>query len=305
MPIEIRDPRMREVVEDAAALEQVATGFIFTEGPLWHPQGRYLLFSDMPGDHIRKWSADGGVVTFRKPSHKTNGLAWDNEGRLVSCQHASSTLTRTEADGRITTLASRYDGKELNSPNDVVVHSSGTIYFTDPIYGRVEHYGVPRECELDFRGVYCVRPDGSKLTLLADDFGQPNGLCFSADEGVLYVNDTERQHIRRFDMRPDGTLAGGSEWARTVGEGDGGPDGMKIDAAGNVYSCGPGGIHVFAPDATSLGVIRMPEHTANFAWGDADYRTLYITASTSLYRIRTKIPGRPQMRQSSATEETP
>lgn len=298
MSIEIRDPRMRAIVAPDAAPETVATGFIFTEGPLWHPQGRYLLFSDMPGDHIRRWSVGQGVTTFRKPSHKTNGLALDNEGRLVCCQHATSTLTRTEADGRITTLASHYQGKELNSPNDVVVHTSGTIYFTDPIYGRVEHYGVPRELELAHRGVYCVRPDGSALTLLADDFGQPNGLCFSADERHLYVNDTERQHIRRFDVRADGTVSGGDVWARTVGDGDGGPDGMKMDSAGNVYSCGPGGVHVFAPDATSLGVIRMPEHTANFAWGEDGYTSLFITASTTLYRIRTKVPGRPQMRHS-------
>lgn len=298
MSIEIRDARMREVVGDSVGFEQIATGCIFTEGPLWHPQGRYLLFSDMPGDHVRKWSAEGGVTTFRRPSHKTNGLAWDNEGRLVACQHASSTLTRTEPDGAITTLASHYQGKELNSPNDVVVHSDGTIYFTDPIYGRVEHYGVPRECELDFRGVYCVKPDGSALRLLADDFGQPNGLCFSADEKLLFVNDTERQHVRRFDVQHDGTLRGGAVWAQTVGDGDGGPDGMKVDQAGNLYTCGPGGIHVFAPDATSLGVIRTPENCANFAWGGDDYRSLFITASTSLYRTRTKVPGRPQMRHS-------
>lgn len=298
MSIEIRDPRLREVVGDSVAFEVLARDCIFTEGPLWHPHGRYLLFSDMPGDHMRRWSAQDGVTTFRKPSNKTNGTAWDLEGRLITCQHATSTLTRTEHEGNVTTLASHYKGKELNSPNDVVVHGSGTIYFSDPTYGRVEHYGVPRDCELDFRGVYSVRPDGSQLTLLADDFGQPNGLCFSHDEKTLYVNDTDRQHIRRFDVRADGTLSGGAEWARTTGDGDGGPDGMKMDSAGNIYSCGPGGIHVFAPDATCLGVIRTPEYVANFAWGDDDYRSLFITASTSLYRIRTKIPGRPQMRLS-------
>ncbi len=298
MTIEIRDPRMREVVGDSVAFDQLAAGCIFTEGPLWHPQGRYLLFSDMPGDHMRRWSATDGVTTFRQPSNKANGTAWDLQGRLLTCQHATSTLTRTEPDGRITTLASHYDGKELNSPNDVVVHSTGTIYFTDPSYGRMEGFGVLRECDLDFRGVYCVRPDGSALTLLADDFGQPNGLCFSADEAVLYVNDTERQHVRRFDVQPDGTLKGGAVWAQTVGAGEGGPDGMKMDVAGNLYTCGPGGIHVFAPDATSLGVIRTPEKCANFAWGEDDYRSLFITASTSLYRVRSKTPGRPQMRQS-------
>jgi len=298
MTIEIRDARMREVVGEHIDFEQLARDCIFTEGPLWHPEGRYLLFSDMPGDHMRRWSAAAGVATFRKPSHKTNGTAWDLEGRLLTCQHATSTLTRTEPDGRITTLASHYEGKELNSPNDVVVHGSGTIYFTDPIYGRVEHFGVPRAPDLDFRGAYSVRPDGTALTLLADDFGQPNGLCFSADEKTLFINDTERQHVRRFDVLADGTLRGGAVWAQTIGDGEGGPDGMKMDVEGNLYTCGPGGIHVFAPDATSLGVIRTPEKCANFAWGDDDYRSLFITASTSLYRIRTKTPGRPQMRQS-------
>jgi len=295
MTVEIRDPRFGTVAGEDIACEQVATGFLFTEGPLWHPQG-WLLFSDMPGDHLRKWSAAGGMSTFRKPCNQSNGLAWDPNGRLLACEHASSALTRTEPDGRITVLASRYQGKELNSPNDVVVRSDGTIYFTDPSYGRAEYYGRPRACELDFRGVYSVRPDGTGLRLLADDFGQPNGLTFSADEHVLFVNDTERQHIRRFELRADGTLAGGAEWARTVGEGEGGPDGMKLDVESNLYCCGPGGIHVFAPDATCLGVVRTPEYVANFAWGDADYRSLYITASSSLYRVRTRIAGRPQWR---------
>jgi gluconolactonase len=293
-PIEIRDPRFREVVGDDVKCERVATGFLFTEGPLWHARERYLLFSDMPGDHLRKWSPSAGVTTFRQPASQSNGLAWDREGRLLTCEHATSRLTRTEPDGSLTVIASHYQDRELNSPNDVVVRSDGTIYFSDPSYGRMEYYGRPRECELDFRGVYAVRP-GEPVRLIADDFAQPNGLCFSLDERRLFVNDTERQHIRVFDAAASGSLSGGEEWARTVGEGEGGPDGMKMDSSGNVYSCGPGGIHVFAPDATCLGVIRVPEYTANFAFGDEDFRTLYITASTSLYRIRTRVPGRPQM----------
>jgi gluconolactonase len=292
--VEIRDPRFREVVGDDVTFERLATGFLFTEGPLWHARDRYLLFSDMPGDHLRKWSPATGVSTFRQPASQSNGLAWDRAGRLLACEHATSRVTRTEADGRLTIIASHYEGRDLNSPYDIVVRSVGTIFFTDPSYGRMEYYGRPRECELDFRGVYAVRP-GQPPRLLADDFGQPNGLCFSLDERRLFVNDTERQHIRVFDAAPDGALAGGEEWARTVGEGEGGPDGMKLDTRGNVYSCGPGGIHVFAPDATCLGVLRVPEYTANFAFGDDDFRSLYITASTSLYRIRTRVPGRPQM----------
>ena len=162
--------------------EQLATGFLFTEGPLWHAAEKYLLFSDMPGDHLRKWSARDGVTTFRKPCAQSNGLAWDGQGRLLVCEHATSTVTRTEADGRSTVIASHHAGRELNSPNDIVVKSDGGIYFTDPTYGRNEYYGKPRPLQLDFRGVYRAEPDGGKLTLLADDFGQPNGLCFSRDE---------------------------------------------------------------------------------------------------------------------------
>jgi gluconolactonase len=293
MSVEIRDPRFRTVVGDSVEFEKLGTGFMFTEGPLWHAREKYLLFSDMPGDHMRKWTAGDGVTTFRKPCAQSNGLAWDRQGRLLVCEHSTSTLTRTEPDGRSTVLASHYDGKELNSPNDVVVKSDGTIYFTDPTFGRAEYYGRPRPTQLAFRGVYRVTPDG-KLGLLADDFGQPNGLCFSLDEKRLFVNDTERQHIRVFDVKPDGTLANSRIWAETKGEGQGAPDGMKIDTEGNVYSCGPGGIHVFDPQGVCLGVIKVPEYTANFCFGDDDFRSLFVTASSSLYRLRVKVPGRPQ-----------
>lgn len=295
--VEIRDHRFTEVVGPTVSFEKLATGFIFTEGPLWHARDHYLLFSDMPGDHLRCWTAKEGVTTFRKPCNKSNGLTWDTRGRLLVCEHASSRVTRTEPDGAITVIASHYNGKELNSPNDIVVkHDDGGIYFTDPIYGRKPHFGVPREPELDFRGLYRAEPAGGKLTLLADDFGQPNGLCFSLDEKRLFVNDTDRQHIRVFDVLPDGKLKGGEVWAETKGEGPGAPDGMKIDSGGNIYCCGPGDIHVFAPDATCLGVIQVPEYTANFCFGDDDLRSLYITASTSLYRIRIHTPGTPQWR---------
>lgn len=293
MNLEIRDPRLAAVVGAEVVFETIATGCLFTEGPLWHPREHYLLWSDMPGDHLRRWSARDGVTTFRKPCQMSNGLAWDRQGRLLACEHASSRVTRTEPDGRIVPIATHYEGKQLNSPNDIVCGPDGEIYFTDPPYGRAEFYGVPREQELSFQGVYVVGSDPRNPLLLVDDFDRPNGLCFSRDGRHLFVNDTARKHIRIFEVRPDGTLAGGKVWAETTGEGPGAPDGMKIDSAGNVYCCGPGGIHVFDPHGACLGVVRVPEYAANFAWGDADFRSLYITASTSVYRIRVAVPGLP------------
>jgi gluconolactonase len=289
--VEIRDKRFERVVGASVSFEKLVTGCIFTEGPLWHAREKYLLFSDMPGDHLRRWSEKDGVTTFRKPCNKSNGLAWDSQGRLLACEHVSSSVTRTEADGKITVLASRYDGKELNSPNDLAVKSDGAIYFSDPTYGRMEHYGLPREPELSFRGVYRLSPDGKTLALLADDFGQPNGVCFSLDEKTLFVSDTDRQHVRAFDVKSDGSIANSRIWAQTLGDAPGAPDGLKVDSSGSLYSCGPGGIHVFAPDATCLGVINVPEYTANFCWGDDDLKSLFITASTSVYRVRVAVPG--------------
>ncbi len=292
MSVEIRHPAFETVVGSSVEFEQLGTGFLFTEGPLWHPRDRYLLFSDMPGDIIRRWSAHDGIQTFRSPCNKSNGLTWDRQGRLLACEHASSRVSRTEADGTISTVASHYQGRELNSPNDIVVASDGAIYFSDPTYGRMDYYGLKRDVVLGFRGVYRVAPEGGPPQLLADDFGQPNGLCFSLDERRLFINDTERGHIRVFDRKVDGTLTDAGIWAETKGEGNGAPDGMKIDSAGNLYSCGPGGLHVFAPSGDCLGVIRTPEVAANFCWGDDDLRSIFITASTSLYRIRLKTPGR-------------
>jgi gluconolactonase len=291
--VSIRDPRFARVVGSDVTVEQIATGCLFTEGPLWHPREHYLLWSDMPGDHLRRWSAKDGVTTFRKPSNMANGLTWDRQGRLLACEHASSQVSRTEPDGRIIPVATHYQGKQLNSPNDIVCAADGGIYFSDPPYGRAEYYGVPREQELAFQGVYRAGPDPGHPTLLVDDFDRPNGLCFSLDGRRLFINDTARKHIRVFDVKADGTLSGGRVWAETTGEGPGAPDGMKLDSAGHLYCCGPGGIHVFDPDAVCLGVIHMPEYTANFAWGDADLQSLYVTASTSVYRIRALVPGLP------------
>ena len=292
MSAEIRDERFRQVVGGDSPLEQVATGFIFTEGAMWNGKTGELIFSDMPGDIVRKWSAENGVTVYRQPSGKANGHYLDPEGRLVSCEHANSRVIREEHDGSITVLATHYDGQELNSPNDVIVKSDGAIYFSDPTYGRMDVFGVLREQDLDFQGVYRIDPHSGDLTLLASDFGQPNGLTFSVDEQRLFINDTDRGHIRVFDVAADGSISGGEVWATPEGPGDGGCDGMKIDSEGNLYVTGPGGIFVYSPDGTCLGVIHTPEVAANFTWGDDDLRTMYITASTSLYRTRVNVPGR-------------
>jgi gluconolactonase len=223
----------------------------------------------------------------------SNGLAYDRQGRLLTCEHASSQVTRTEADGRVVPIATHYQGKQLNSPNDIVCRSDGGIYFSDPPYGRAKFYGVERPQELSFQGVYRASGDARLPVLLVDDFDRPNGLCFSLDESRLFVNDTARRHIRVFDVAADGGLRNGRLWAETKGDAPGAPDGMKLDSAGNLYCCGPGGIHVFDPDANLLEVLAVPEYAANFAWGDEDYRSLFITASTSLYRVRRHVPGLP------------
>ncbi len=292
MSVEIRDERFKQVVGEGIELEQVATDFIFTEGAMWNGATRELVFSDMPGDIMRKWSAESGISVLRQPSSKTNGNYYDLEGRLISCEHATSRVVREGADGTLSVLATHYEGKELNSPNDVIVKSDGAIYFTDPTYGRMDVFGLLREQDLDFQGVYRIDPNSGDLSLLANDFQQPNGLTFSLDEQQLFVNDTDAGHIRVFDVAEDGSISGGEVWAVPKGAGDGGCDGMKIDSEGNLYCTGPGGLHVYASDATCLGVIEVPEVAANFTWGDDDLQAVYITASTSLYRTRVNIPGR-------------
>jgi gluconolactonase len=272
---------------DEVVLERLATGFGFTEGPIWHAGERHLTFSDIPGNAIYRWREAEGVARFRQPSHKANGNAYDRQGRILTCEHASSRLSRSQRDGSgYEVLASHYQGQELNSPNDVVVRSDGSIYFTDPPYGRINpRVGLLRRQELAFQGVYRLDSEAGTLTLLVDDFDRPNGLCFSLDERQLFINDSAHNHIRAFAVQADGSLASGQVWAELVGEGAGVADGMKIDAGGNLWCAGPGGIYVFDPDARLLGRIHMPEQTANFCFGGDDGRSLFITASSSLYRL--------------------
>lgn len=264
--------------------ERIGTGFQFTEGPVWHPDG-YLLFSDIPANRIVKWTSDGNVETFRAPSGNSNGLTYDRQGRLIACEHGVRRVSRAEPDGTITVLAERYQGKRLNSPNDVVVKSDGSIYFTDPPYGV-----AAEQRELDFQGVYRIAPDGT-LTLLVDDFDRPNGLAFSPDEKTLYIDDSARRHVRAFDVQADGTLANGRVLVDMAIDADGVPDGMKVDVAGVLYVTGAGGTWVVSPKGEHLGTIVTPELPANCAFGDSDHKTLYITARTAVYRVRLKTEG--------------
>ncbi|MCS6835316.1 MAG: SMP-30/gluconolactonase/LRE family protein [Anaerolineae bacterium] len=286
--LDIRDERLLHLVDPQSPLERLLTGFKFTEGPVWHSLERHLRFSDILGNSIYQWSAAEGLRDIRPNSHMANGNAYDRQWRLLTCHHATSCVTRTEADGRVVVLASHYRGRQLNSPNDIVVKRDGTIYFTDPMSGREPFVGIPRPSELGFCGVYRLEAESGELTLLVDDFVKPNGLCFSPDERLLFVNDTARAHIRVFEVRDDGSLANGRLWAELSGDGVGVADGMKIDQGGFLLCCGPGGIHVFDQNAVCLGRILIPEQTTNFTWGDDDLRTLYITAATSVYRLRLK-----------------
>jgi gluconolactonase len=273
-------------------VEPVLGGFQFLEGPAWHPAERHLTFDDIPGDTLYRLGADGVLRTLRGPSNMANGNTYDRQGRLLTCEHATSRLVRQEHDGTLTTLADSYLGRELNSPNDVVVARDGTIFFTDPLYGRRSPYGVPRAPGQPVQGVYGLGGRYPEPALLVSDVDGPNGLCLSPDERYLYVADTERRHVRRFAF--DGAaLTGGEVFAALTGDGPGEPDGLKVDSAGNVYSCGPGGLHVFSPGGEPLGVVPVPRVTANFTWGGDDLRTLYICASTTLYRCRVDVPGIP------------
>jgi gluconolactonase len=294
-------PEFGELIELNAPITQLATGFLFTEGPIWHPRELHLLFSDMPGDVRRKWSPGKDVVEVMRPANKCNGMTYDAALNLIVCEHATSTLVREYADGRRETIASHFEGRELNSPNDVCVRSDGSIYFSDPWYGRMPNFGVERPRQLGFQGVYRLSPSGGlDLVVERDLFEQPNGLCFSPDESTLYINDTVKALVRAFDVRPDGSLSGGRVFASGLRSDNerGAPDGMKCDAKGNVWVTGPGGVWVYGPTGELLGRVVAPEQTANLAWGGADFRTLFLTASTSLYAVVTKVGPRaePYMR---------
>lgn len=293
----IADPRFRDLIDEAATFETLAQGFAFTEGAAWHPAGRHVSFTDIPNSRIHRWFVTGGeTVVLRDPSNMTNGTTYDHQGRLLMCEHAASRVTRLEAAGSVTVLADRWQGSELNSPNDIVVDDAGAIWFTDPLYGREKETGVVREPALPFRALWRIAPDGA-LCLVADDFDAPNGLCFSPDKTRLYVNDSKRRHIRVFAVDGKGGAVGGEVFAqtrdpdRTLGYGS--PDGMKVDAAGNVWCAGQGGIHVFDPEGVLLGILLTPQFPANFCFGGDDMRSLFVCAGTTFVRIGLRQAGHP------------
>jgi gluconolactonase len=296
--IERLDPSFDEVVPPGARMERVAGGFEFTEGPVWTQEGA-LLFSSPNTNVIYRWSPLGAVEVFRPKSgysgvdvgrfHQpgSNGLTFDPEGRLAICQHGNRRVIRIEPHGNVTVLADRYDGKRLNSPNDLVYRSDGTLFFTDPPFGLPQLFEDPKK-ELSISGVYAVRQSG-EVVLVTDELQGPNGLAFSPDERFLYVGnwDPERKVVMRYEVEPSGAARVGTVFFdMTAADGEDAIDGIKIDRNGNLFVCGPAGIWVLSPEGDHLGTIRPPEAPHNLAWGDEDGLTLYVTALTSIYRIR-------------------
>ena len=298
------DPGFDALVPLDARIEKLADGFMFTEGPVWVRRGSgepHLLFSDIPANAIKKWSPSEGVTDFMSPVFEgdpgqrsqvgSNGLLLDAEGRLILCEHGNRRVSRIEADGSLTVLVDRYDGKRLNSPNDGVFHSNGWLYFTDPPYGLAGQDEDPTK-ELDFNGIYRLSPEG-ELELLVSDQTRPNGLGFSADERTLYVanSDGNQKVWFAYDVLEDGRLGPGRVFFDVQAEtATGAADGMTVDDDGHLFATGPGGVWVFRPDGTHLGTIQPDEVPANAAWGD-DGSTLYMTARTGLYRIRLSTTG--------------
>jgi gluconolactonase len=289
-----------ENILESTEAERLATGFEFTEGPLWHPEG-YLLFVNNRRNLIYRLVPGGQPEVIREDSGSANGLTFDLEGRLIMCEGDGRQMTRWESDGTITVIADRWEGKRLNRPNDVVCRSDGSIYFTNP-FSRLE----PAELEIDFSGVHRIAPDGA-VTAVVTDTDFPNGLAFSPNESILYVANTRRdsgcieekergevcthQYIRAYDVAPDGSTSNSRIFANMHSAQDGVPDGMKVDTEGRIYCTGSEGVWVFEPNGEHLGIIRLPEIPANCAWGDADLRTMYFTARSSIYRLRMKTTG--------------
>lgn len=279
------DAAFRKLIPPDAKLEKLAGGMRFTEGPVWvNADGGFLIFSDIPANQLKKWSKSGSLTTFREPSNNANGNTVDRQGRLVTVEHGGRRVTLTENDGVVKTIVDSYNGKKFNSPNDVVVKSDGTIWFTDPPYGiKIE------ESELKTNFVFCYNPKNKELKVVASDFDRPNGLCFSPDEKLLYIADSGKpRHIRVFEVTPDNALKNGRVFCKID---KGGPDGIRCDSNGNIWSSAGDGVHIFAPDGKLIGKILCPETPSNLCFGGDDGKTLFITARTSLYAIKTLVTG--------------
>lgn len=291
-----RHPDFVRIFGETPLLNHLATGFTFTEGPVWC--GDHLLFCDVMGNRLVRYQMleEGPcITTFRYPSFKTSGCTLDHMGRLVTSEYTTRRVSRTELDGSITVLASRYQTWRLSSPNDLVVSSDGTVYFTDPPYGLCN---AERDQDIPFNGVFKVNPDGTNLTLLLSDLELPNGLTFSPDEKTLYIANTKPMFIMSYPVLSDGCLGEGTVFARMDQFGgedgkNGKPDGMKVDSEGNVYCGGPWGLWVFSPSGSLIGILETPEVCQNIAWGGSDWRDLYMTCGGGLYLTRTTVPGVP------------
>ncbi|HEV8501217.1 MAG TPA: SMP-30/gluconolactonase/LRE family protein [Casimicrobiaceae bacterium] len=289
---EVIDPRFHQVALPYIHVERLYTGCRWAEGPAWLAAGRYLVWSDIPNDRVMRWDeTDGSVSVFREPSMNSNGHTVDPQGRLVSCEHRGRCVSRTEFDGSRTVVADRFEGKKLNSPNDVVVKSDGSIWFTDPTYGIDSEYeGDAARSEIGASNVYRVDPMSGRVTIVAADFVQPNGLAFAADESLLYIADTGLthradgpHHVRRFRVAADGrTLSGGEVFATCA---VGLHDGFRVDVHGNLWLSAGDGVHCVASDGTLLGKIRIPEPVANVCFGGRKLNRLFICATTSLYAV--------------------
>ncbi len=293
MDIDMIAPGLERIVGPDPPLDRVAQGTIFGEGPVWDRRKQQLFFVDIIGNSIWKWMPGVGREIVLKPSDHANGMTFDRQGRLVVAGWSRRTIWRWESDGSIITLASRYQGKKLNSPNDIVVHSDGSIYWTDSAGGLVIPGMVAQDVQryLDVQGVFRLSPDGQEVSLVIEDCVYPNGLAFSPDESLLYVNDSRLGIIRMFDVRADGSVGPGRLFHKLSGSEPGVADGMKVDIEGNVYCTGPGGIHIIDPNGKLLGRLKIPGHSTNMAWGGDDWRFLFVTTFNSVYRTQMKIPG--------------
>lgn len=295
LDVDMAAPGLERIIPEGAMLDVIAQGIQFGEGPVWDDKKNCLFFVDITGDTIWKWTPGIGSEIVMRPSTKADGMTLDREGRVLVAGWGSRTVWRLEPDGSTTTLASHWQGKRLNTPNDIVVKSDGWIYFTDPSGAcfNVGMGGPDVQRYLDFHGVFRVSTDGRQLDLLIDDFVYPNGLCFSPDESLLYVNDTRLNNIRVFDVRPDGSVTNGRLFFTCVGDEPGLADGMRCDVEGNVYVTGPTGMQVVSPEGQLLGRIHIPTHVTNMGFGDPDWKGLYVTTLGFVYRIRMGIPGIP------------